>query len=175
MISIKEIFDMLIMSLFVGFIFRDTFSKQIKKFDWNSIKFAIMVTAPGLILHELAHKFVAMGFGMQATFNAAYFWLIFGLVMKLVNFGFVVFVPAYVSIIGNGTNLQFALVALAGPLTNLAIWLIISILFKYKKLKQTKLIILTKEINKFLFIFNMIPIPGFDGFQFLRNMIQIFV
>ncbi len=176
-----EIFDMIVMTLFVGYIFRDIFSRYSHKtpklgFDWNSLKFAIMITAPGLILHELSHKFVAMSFGMTATFHAAYIWLIFGLIMKLLNFGFIVFVPAFVSIAGSGSNLQFALIALAGPLTNLLIWLIAAYLIKNKKIKtkHINLVVLTREINKFLFIFNMIPIPGFDGFQFLVNLFKVF-
>jgi len=181
MITILEIFDMLIMTVFVGYIFRDIFSKFSHKtfkpgFDWDTFKFAIMITAPGLILHELSHKFVAMSFGMTATFHAAYIWLIFGLIMKLLNFGFIVFVPAFVSITGTGSNLQFALIALAGPLTNLLIWLIAAYLIKNKKIKtkHINLVVLTREINKFLFIFNMIPIPGFDGFQFLVNLFKVF-
>jgi Zn-dependent protease len=35
-------------------------------------------------------------------------------------------------------------------------------------------LVITSKINMFLFIFNMIPIPGFDGFQIISNIIRVF-
>ena len=184
MITILEIFDMLVMTAFVGYIFSDTFSKpslnidpltfKKKWIDWDAFKFAVMVVAPGLVLHELSHKFVALSFGMEATFHAAYPWLLLGLVLKLMNFGFVVFVPAFVSIVGSGTQLQFAAIALAGPAMNMLLWLGTELALKKNKIpnKHRKLAFLTKEVNKFLFIFNMIPIPGFDGSKVLSGLIN---
>ena len=185
MITFPEIFDMVIMTAFVGYIFSDIFSKpssmidpltfKRKTIDWDAFLFAAMVVAPGIIFHELSHKFVAMGFGAQATFQAAYGWLIIGLVLKLMNFGFIFFVPAFVEISGFGlTNLQFALIAFAGPAMNLLIWLATELLIKKNKIqrKHHKLAFLTKEVNKFLFIFNMIPIPGFDGYKVFSGLIQ---
>jgi len=40
--------------------------------SWKDFKFAIIITAPAVILHELAHKFVAMAMGLTATFHAWY-------------------------------------------------------------------------------------------------------
>jgi Zn-dependent protease len=187
-ITIMELIDMAVTIAFVGFIFSDMFPKRQrpgrvedmykpkKAFDWEAIKFAMMVTGPALILHELSHKFLAMGFGMQATYQAAYSWLVLGLLLKLVNFGFIVIVPAFVNIVGNGTALQFALIAVAGPLMNLALWLGLEMLLKKAKLSSRNhmLAFFGKEINKFLFIFNMIPIPGFDGFKFFTGLLQAF-
>jgi Zn-dependent protease len=184
-ITIGEIIAMVITVGFVGFIFSDMFPKRIKeqdlyrmapKFDWDSFKFAAMVTGPALILHELAHKTLAMSFGMQATYQAAFPWLVLGLILKLMNFGFIVIVPAFVSITGNGTPLQFSLIALAGPLTNLVLWLVFELVTRKKWIpkKHYAWAHFGKEINKFLFIFNMIPIPGFDGFQFLAGLLKAF-
>ena len=177
---------MAIMTLFVGYIFSDVFSRfrepQLDVFsfkprgiDWDAFKFAALVTAPGLILHELAHKFVALGFGMQAMFHAAYAWLVLGLILKLLSFPFIIFVPAFVSITGQGTPLQFSIIAFAGPAMNLILWLGTGFAMKKNIIpkKHYKLAFLTKEINKFLFIFNMIPIPGFDGSKVLSGLWQI--
>ncbi len=140
-ISLFELVDMAITIAFVGFIFSGMFPKQPRKadvlyqkpgFDWESLKFSAMVVGPALILHELAHKFLAMGFGMQATYHAAYTWLILGLILKLANFGFIVIVPAFVSISGNGSALQFAFVAVAGPMMNLVLWLGLGLMLKRK-------------------------------------------
>ncbi|MBN2423315.1 M50 family metallopeptidase [Candidatus Woesearchaeota archaeon] len=193
MFTLKEIIDILAMTFFVGFIFSDVFRKPrvIKdivdyykpknRFNFEDIKFAALVTAPAIILHELGHKFVAMGFGMQATFNAAYTWLFVGAVLKLMNFGLIFFVPAYVAWVPTDFSLNNpwvgSVIAFAGPAVNLVLWLGTSLILKSKKLnrKYIHFLILTSRINMFLFIFNMIPIPGFDGFHVLKGLIETII
>jgi len=117
-----------------------------------------------------------MGFGLQAVFNAAYGWLGFGLLLKLLNVGFIFFVPAYVSINGIGSPLVFSTIAFAGPFMNLILWLGAAYALKQKKLVKEKylpFVYLTKQINMFLFIFNMLPIPGFDGFKVYQGLFQL--
>ena len=187
LITIPELFDIAIMTAIVGYIFSDVFRKPVDEnydplthfragFDWNNFYYAAAITAPAIILHELAHKFAALSYGMQATFQAAYFFLFLGLMMKLMNFGFIFFVPAYVSIAGKGTALQFALTAGAGPFMNLLLWLLALFLLKNNLVnrKYNSALLLTGRINMFLFIFNMLPIPGFDGSKFFLGLIQAF-
>src|SRR3989344_4651532 len=148
LIAFGEIIDLVLMTLFVGYIFSDIIPVRRehydplvhykRKFDFEGLKFAIMATAPAIILHELAHKFVALGFGLDAIFYAFYrssFTLmlgIFTIISKLTGFGFMFFVPGVVGISGNGTNLQFALAALAGPFVNLVLWLGAGYLLKHR-------------------------------------------
>lgn len=192
LITFGEIFDIVIMTFFVGYIFSDfiPFRREDydplvqykRKFDFEGLKFAIMATAPAIVLHELAHKFAALGFGLDAVFNAFYrspFTLILGvltIISKLTGFGFMFFVPGFVSISGAGTHLQFALAAFAGPLVNLILWIAPWLMLKYKKdrKKHYILLALTSRINMFLFIFNMLPLPGFDGYNFLMELIRAF-
>ena len=189
LITIPEFFDMAMMTAAVGYIFSDVFRKPadenydplkhfsgFRGFDWNNFYYAAAITAPAIILHELAHKFAALSFGMQATFQAAYFFLFLGLMMKLMNFGFIFFVPAYVSIAGKGTALQFALTAGAGPFMNLILWLLALFFLKNSLLnrKYNTALLLASRINMFLFIFNMLPIPGFDGSKFFLGLIRAF-
>lgn len=187
-----EIIDLALMTVFVGYIFSDIvparrdnydpLAHYRRGFDFEKLKLAIMATAPATILHELAHKFVAMGFGLNAVFYAFYretFTLMLGvltIISKLTGFGFMFFVPGFVSISGNGTHLQFALAAFAGPFVNLALWLGSWYLLKTKKYSKKYFIILvlTQRINMFLFIFNMLPIPGFDGYRFFIGIIRAF-
>ena len=181
-LSLKELFDIVVMTAILGIIFQDLF-RRFKNpfslygkpsFDWQGFKFATAAIAPAVILHELGHKFIAMGFGLSATFNAAYGWLGFGLVLKLLNVGFIFFVPAYVSIHGEATALTYSIIAFAGPAMNLILWMGAKYVLD-KKLVKTKylsFIYLTKQINMFLFIFNMLPIPGFDGFKVYQNLLQ---
>ena len=194
LITFGEIIDLVLMTFFVGYIFSDIIPIRRsesydpllhykKRFDFEALKSAIMATGPAVIVHELAHKFVALGFGLDAVFYAFYrssftFLLgIFAIVSKLTGFGFMFFVPGFVSISGTGTHLQFALAAFAGPLVNLILWIGASFLLKYKKYRKKNyvLLILTSRINMFLFIFNMLPIPGFDGYKFFSEMIKVFL
>lgn len=191
-ITFWEIIDLVLMTFFVGYIFsgiipirRENYDPLIhykRGFDFEELKFAILATAPAIILHELAHKFVALGFGLDAVFYAFYrstFTLmlgIFTIISKLTGFGFMFFVPGFVGISGSGTNLQFALAALAGPSINLTLWLGSWYLLKYKKYRKKYflLLVLTQRINMFLFIFNMLPIPGFDGYKVFTGLIRTF-
>ncbi|KYK26356.1 hypothetical protein AYK26_05175 [Euryarchaeota archaeon SM23-78] len=182
-----EILDIIIMTLAVGFIFKDifryrprvevitpdSFLKMRKGFNWNDFWFAAAIVAPSIILHEFGHKFIAISQGMTATFNAAYIWLGVGVVLKLIGSGIIFFVPAFVAIQGQGTSLQFAGIAFAGPAVNLILWLGSLIILKTAKLKPNlhRFFYLLSRINMFLFIFNMLPIPGFDGLQVYSGLL----
>ena len=182
--SLMEIIDIIIMSVVLGVIFSDIFKAfrnpygtySENKFDWEGFKFAIMVTAPAVILHEFGHKFVAMSFGASAVFNAAYSWLGIGMLLKILNTGLIFFVPAYVSISGNLAPLPYLIIAFAGPAVNLLLWIGMSLILKYNLVNQKyhSLVYLTKQVNMFLFIFNMLPVPGFDGFKVYSGLIQHF-
>lgn len=175
--TLRELFDVVIMTLAVGYIFMDLFRRQPYGFDKKAFGFACLVTAPALIVHELAHKFIALGFGLEATFHAAYFWLALGIILKMLRFGFIFFVPAYVSI-GNGAVAPSAsaLIAFAGPALNLVLFLGAWILLKQRKMKRTTWMFLqvTKQINLFLFVFNMLPIKFFDGWTVYQGLYKIF-
>ena len=184
MFSIQEIIDVIIMTLALGFIFKDVFVKPSgpynpltyykKKINLDNFKFAIMVTAPAIILHELAHKFVAISYGLKATFHAHYLFLGIGLLMKVLNFGFIFFIPGYVTHSGLATPFQTASIAVAGPMINLILWLGSAFILKQNNVKKKYIpfLFLTKRINMFLFIFNMLPIPPFDGGHFFMSLIR---
>ncbi len=175
--TFRELLDIIIMTVAVGYIFMDLFRQHPMGFDKKAFKFACMVTAPALIVHELAHKFTALAFGMSATFHAAYVWLLIGVVLKLMRTGFIFFVPAYVSIGGAAVQAApLALTAGAGPFLNFVLFVISWALLKRKKMKKDTFIFLqvTKQINLFLFIFNMLPIPLFDGWKFYAGLYQLF-
>jgi Zn-dependent protease len=199
-ISINEILDIVIISIALGYIFGDMFEKyrrsalhaneESEEYDpllniqkrgigginWKSIEFAMMVTAPAIILHEFGHKFVAMAFGATATFHAASFFgipyggVLLGVVLKLMNTGFIFFIPAYVSHTAV-SNIGNIMIAFAGPAVNLILWIVPMIIMKPAIAKTIRIsrkwvpiMLLTSKINMLLFIFNMLPIPGFDGY-----------
>ncbi|MBI4918427.1 M50 family metallopeptidase [archaeon] len=176
--TFQELIDVVVMTLAVGFIFMDVFrqTKYYYGLNWQDLKFSCMVTAPAIILHELMHKLAAVSFGLNATFHAAYEWLFLGIFLKLLG-GFVFFVPGYVSMSGLIHPYQNLIISFAGPGTNLILYLASAGILKYKKISNKKhysILVLTRYINGFLFILNMIPLPFFDGGHVFQSLIQIF-
>lgn len=189
LITFAELLDAVIMSGALGFIFMkfvkkprqyDVVETLIPKrgFDWGNFWFAISIIAPAIVLHEMAHKFVAMAFGLSATFQASYTGLLIGIVLSVMNFPFLFFVPGYVVLGSGGTAFQNMLIAFAGPAMHLLFFLGAYIALHSKKKfsnNTTAILMLTKKINLFLFIFNILPIPGFDGFHVFRNLLAMVV
>lgn len=179
--SLQELFDMVVMTAIIGYIFKDMFPEQrfvspeaFQVYEYTRFKSAMLAVAPAIILHELGHKFVALALGIQATFHAAYGFLLFGLVLKLFHFPFIFFVPAYVSHIPT-TVLAGFFIALAGPMVHAMLWLTAKILLSYGALpkKYMTLAFFTQYINGMLFILNMLPIPGFDGYHVFSALFQL--
>lgn len=133
-------------------------------FNLQTFKYSCLIAAPAVVLHELAHKFVALAFGIPATFKMFPFGLVLGIILKLINSPFLIIAPGYVQLPALQTPIT-RLIALAGPLTNLLIFLIALIVLKKVKLSNKYFLLwnLTKQINLILFIFNLLPIPPLDG------------
>ncbi len=174
--TVWEIVQIIITVIAVGFIFSGYVKRPRTEFEsiepdlLEDFKNGVIVAAPAVILHELMHKFTALFYGFSAHYVASWWGLAIGAVLKLVGSGFIFFLPGYVSISGTGSSLQFGLVALAGPLTNLVLFLL-SWLFMEKNIltKYWHIWALSKQINLWLFAFNMLPIPGLDGFKFYAS------
>jgi len=185
-ISLMEIVDIVIMTFAIGYIFSDFFKREpLEGYDpltyynkppfWENIKHAAMIAAPAVVLHELAHKFIATAFGATATLHAPYTMYAVVILLKMMRFPLLFFVGGYVSHTPLPL-LQSSLVAVAGPLTNLILWLAALAIVKYKLIdrKYYKLIVPMGKLNMFLFIFNMLPLPGFDGFHFFSSLFRVF-
>ena len=182
--TINELIDLVIMILAVGFIFKDSFPMPARRdydplihrggsAEWEKIKFSIMISAPAIALHEMGHKFVAMLFGIPAVFHASYEGLAIGVILKVVNFPFVFFVPGFVSHVPVSALTNIA-IAFAGPGVNLALWLISAYLApRQKNHKYAAVLYVSSSINMFLFIFNMIPIPFTDGGHVFQGLISL--
>lgn len=170
-LSLRELVDVTIMTLAVGYIFSDLFLQAFRD-KKKAFTFSCLVTAPALILHELGHKFFALSFGLSAQFHAAYLWLVIGVILKIMGSNFIFFVPAYVSISGSVTPGASALIAFAGPLLNLTLFILSWAALRKGTYKTKTYLFLhvTKQINLFLFIFNMLPIPFFDGFKVYQGL-----
>ncbi|MFP4656397.1 MAG: M50 family metallopeptidase [Candidatus Woesearchaeota archaeon] len=145
-------------------------------FNWDDLKLAMICIAPAIILHELGHKFMAIGFGSVATFHISYMFLGIALFLKMVRSPFIFLVPAFVAFDPSGiTAFQRAGIAIAGPAVNFTIFFICHMLLNSKRRFSEKTVLvlgLTKQINLLLGIFNMIPIVPFDGGRFFQALMQ---
>ena len=180
-----ELFDMLVVTAAAGYIFMDVFQPpssgdpvadwQRQVSFWDRFLYSIMLVAPAILLHEFGHKFVGLYFGLDSTLNAAYLWLLIGVVIKLLRFPFIFFVPAYVSIQG-ASAAQLTLIAFAGPAVNLVIGLVALGVYKLADVSErtSKFWQYTMWINFGLFVLNMLPIPGFDGSKVFAGLAGMF-
>lgn len=204
-ITFHEIIDIIIMAFFIGFLFQDLVKPAqkrvrtddvldqygyklkkkepfLKRLSNNNLWFSIAVLSPAIILHEMGHKFVAMAFGLSATFHAFYansttlFLGVLAFLAKIANFGLVFLVPGFVSISPGATVAQQGLIAFAGPFVHLVFWIGSLLVLKFKKNLSPKwrlAVLLNKKINLFLFILNMLPIPGIDGWQVYLSIFKL--
>jgi len=122
-------------------------------------------TATGFIVHELAHKYVAIHFGAHAEYRL---WQ-YGLAMALgaaALFGVIIAAPGAVYIYSDTlSRKQNGLISLAGPLTNIVLGIIFAVAAGF--LGTQDLVGLTfaftARINFSLATFNLIPIFPLDG------------
>lgn len=175
LISISEVLGLLVTCLVLGFLFADSITKiKNKRAYLKNIVYAGLIVSPGIILHELMHKFTAIFFGLEAVFKVFPLGIIIAVVLKLVHSPFLLIAPGYVEI-GNTTNLQMFFISFLGPLTNLILWIIAKRKLKSKNLNKNQLLFwqVTKQINIMLFIFNMIPLPPLDGSKVFYSIYKL--
>ena len=184
LITILEIFYLLILVAVVAYVFMGMAPVpgrrigigllKIKKFDWEAFKFSAIVAAPGIVLHELSHKFLAMAYGLSAQF---FIWtpgVVIAVILKAVGSPFILIAPGYVGISEGATTLQNVLISFGGPAVNLILWILCGYLSKLNLRRNVAIgFFLAKEINKLLFIFNMIPIPPLDGSKVLFGLFKL--
>jgi len=168
---LAELFDIVVMAVAVAFIFLPEWSKE-------GFRLSLLVTAPAVVLHEIAHKFVAIAFGASATIHAQYFGLGLGIFLRAIQSPFILFIPGYAAIQGDVTVLANILISFAGPGINLVLYLMSSYLLGRARDAQRLsrhhvLLVLTKRINGFLFVFNMLPVPPMDGFHVLSGILSL--
>ncbi|MFC4989719.1 MULTISPECIES: metalloprotease [Saliphagus] len=124
------------------------------------IALSLPTVGVGFLLHELAHKVVAIRFGQIAEFRADYQMLALAVLSALVGFLFAA--PGAVYHRGRITVRENGLIALAGPLTNHALAALFAPLLFAPGFLGT-IGHLGVLINLFLAAFNMIPFGPLDG------------
>ncbi|MFB6192511.1 MAG: metalloprotease [Haloarculaceae archaeon] len=121
---------------------------------------SLVTVGVGFLLHELAHKVVAVRFGQTAAFRADYTML--GLAVFAGLAGFLFAAPGAVYHAGRITGRENGIIALAGPVTNVALvvcflplWFAGGFVGEVGQLGVT--------INAALAGFNMVPFGPLDG------------
>ena len=130
--------------------------------------YTVVVVGFGFVLHELAHKFVAIRYGYSAEYKM---WSQ-GLILALITsyFGFVFAAPGAVYVRGyNIKPSENGIISLAGPVTNI----ILAVLFLMSmplasQYGISSIAMLGVYINSFLAVFNLIPLVVLDGAKIFR-------
>lgn len=183
--TIPEVIYFIILTAVIGYIFTGYIRKPTSEvyhpfsfrkytFKMQDFLFSVLIIAPAIVLHELAHKFIAIFFGLTANFFILWEGLGLAVLLKLLHSPFLIIAPGYVLISHGATPLQDILISFAGPLTNLILFLISGYILNHStKLTRTQAIgfYLTKQINLFLLIFNMLPIPPLDGYHVFSGLL----
>ena len=132
----------------------------------STLVVSLLTVGVGFLLHELAHKVVAVRFGQIAAFKADYRMLGFAIVGGLAGFLFAA--PGAVVHRGRITEREGGLIALAGPVTNLALAAVFLVPLVVALLGGLRGFVwevarMGVQINLLLAGFNMIPFGPLDG------------
>jgi len=178
--SSNEIRDLFISFLVISLGFSIIYSRSNFQNIPQILPMVMVGVGLGFILHELAHKFVAIHYNYWAEFKVWGPGLIIALASSL--FGFIFAAPGAVHIYGQYmTDRENGIISLSGPLTNIALSLIflaiaLTISGNYNPLigVSPEIFILFQtsvlgfSINAFLALFNLIPFSVLDGAKIFR-------
>ncbi len=170
----REHFDLLVswgtITLAFSLVLSENFLNLYSFFE--ALPIAALGVGSGFILHELAHKYVAIRYGAHAEFRMWSTGLILAIILPivtgLIGRPFLFAAPGAVYIFDHVSRKQNGLISLAGPATNV----VLGVLFIFLGLLFdgaffSRLFLSAASINFFLGFFNMIPIFPLDGSKVL--------
>ena len=164
----REIRDIIISMVVISFVFAYIIARQ----DLNSaiviMPVTFVVVGLAFVLHEMAHKYMAIGYGYWAEYRMWVGGLLFALVTAY--FGFVFAAPGAVYIHGNYIkNSENGKISLAGPVVNIILVVIFLLCMSiFSKFGFKNIAILGATVNSFLAFFNLIPFSMLDGAKVFR-------
>jgi Zn-dependent protease len=138
---------------------------------------SLLTAGVGFLLHELAHKVVAVRYGQIAEFRADYSMLFLAVMSAFL--GFIFAAPGAVHHRGMLTDREHGLIALAGPVANLLLAAVFLPLLVVGVVGGSDLFTLIGYrgllINLFLAAFNMLPFGPLDGRTVLDWSVVVFL
>jgi len=141
---------------------RSLLSGRLRAGDLASVAVeSLVVVGTGFLLHELAHKAVAVRFGQAAEFRADYSML--GLAVLAALAGFLFAAPGAVHHRGRITDRENGLIALAGPAVNAALAVLFLGVALLADGSLSAVANLGFLVNLLLAGFNMLPVGPLDG------------
>ena len=197
-LSTTELIDLLISFIILTIAF--SMIRSGGRFDLRPDNFLVsgLGVGTGFLLHEMAHKFVAMRYGYKAEYKAWYTGLILTLLMSFI--GFIIALPGAVMIskpayresmhsynesddaywdhlerkVGN----EELWISLAGPITNIILAAFFFALLESGLAMSALLgfaVYYAMYINLILAAFNLIPIGPMDGLKIFRGNAIVWV
>ena len=138
---------------------------------------SLLTAGAGFLIHEVAHKVVAVRFDQVAEFRADYGMLFLAVVSSIA--GFIFAAPGAVYHRGRLTPREHGLIALAGPAVNVGLAALFLPVFLSGSLLGSDFLALVGSrglmINLLLAAFNMIPFGPLDGKTVLGWSKPVFV
>ncbi|WP_135534093.1 MULTISPECIES: metalloprotease [Halostella] len=164
----REVVDLVAAWLALGLAFTLFFVPAARAMDPDAIlsflPVSMLTVGVAFLLHELAHKFVAVRFGQIAEFRADYGMLFIAIMSALA--GFIFAAPGAVHHRGRITRRENGLISLAGPVTNILLMVpfgALALTGAGPDVSGYSVGSLGVGINGFLAAFNMIPYGPLDG------------
>lgn len=178
--SNKEIKDLFIAWFMISLAFAILLSGGFRFFMSFNL-FIISLIISGLtvgisfLLHELMHKYLAQRYKLKAEFRASYKMLWLAILFSF--FGFIIAAPGAVVIYGLMSREKNGKISLAGPLTNIILAFLFFTFILILKPQGILNLFLNYglTINSLLALFNLLPIPPFDGFKVYLWNIPIYI
>jgi Zn-dependent protease len=140
---------------------------------------ALITVGVGFIIHEMAHKFMAIHFGYWAEFRKDNVMLLVAVVMASLV-GFVFAAPGATVIYSNDGRMlsreENGIISAAGPAVNLLLCIPFAVLFLLGGSSILALVGLAGiQINAMLATFNMLPVSILDGKKVLAWSVPAFL
>ena len=136
----------------------------------------LITFTPGFLVHEIAHKVQARKYGCWAEFRASPGGLRLGLIVAAL-IGVVFMAPGAVMVAGNTSKEQFGKIALAGPVSNVALWCIglaFAVTVSSPNIYFDLFIFYWMMANGILGALNMLPFGPLDGKKIRTWSVPVF-